>query len=248
MACCVVVPNHSEQHVSGNFVAASPLCVAFSRRPEDHAPRTALREKIRAQREQCGSIENQKKPQKPKKQKIKKTIFRNSVKYIWIRPESCNIVFAAFFVFLFFGFVAFLFFFLVFFVFWLDFQVLVALCIQECGTRVIVYSGVGAWECVKHEKNALSQCPVLFILGLNYKGFFRVKFLNGTSRGAPRHQQLPACFLKHNRSDPSSSKPSFSKQAPINYLKGVLCFTDETLLSMDFIVQNSRRSEKHFFL
>ena len=28
----------------------------------------------------------------------------------------------------------------------------VALCIQECGPCVIVYSGMGAWECVKHEK------------------------------------------------------------------------------------------------
>ena len=104
---CVVVPNHSEQHVRGNFVAASPLCVAFSRRPEQHAPRTALRKKIRAQREQRGSIENQKK-QKKKQQKKKnkknkeikkpkKTIFRNSFKYIWIGPESCNIVFFVFF-------------------------------------------------------------------------------------------------------------------------------------------------------
>ena len=39
---------------------------------EDHAPRTALREKIRAQREQCGSKENLKKNTKKIKKQTKK--------------------------------------------------------------------------------------------------------------------------------------------------------------------------------
>ena len=172
---CVVVPNHSEQHVRGNFVAASPLCVAFSRRPEQHAPRTALRKKIRAQREQRGSIENQKTKKIKKKQK--KTIFRNSFKYIWIGPESCNIVFFVFFdFFVFFGFFDFFVFFGFFELFWFFWLIWVkfvspgcegvALCIQECGPCVIVYSGMGAWECVKHEKVHSHSVPFCYFSSL----------------------------------------------------------------------------------
>ena len=142
-------------------MAASPLCVEFSRRPEQHAPRTALRKKIRAQREQRGSIENQKKP------KTKKTIFRNSFKYIWIGPESCNIGFFVFFDFFgFFNFFAFFVFFELFLFFGLILVKFVSpgcegvvLCIQECGPCVIVYSGMGAWECVKHEKMNSQSVP-----------------------------------------------------------------------------------------
>ena len=70
-----------------------------------------------------------------KTKKIKKTIFRNSVKYIWMGPESCNIVFFWFFDF---------FSFFELFFFGCPGCEGVALCIQECGPCVIVYSGMGA--------------------------------------------------------------------------------------------------------
>ena len=106
----VVVSNHSEQHVRGNFVAASPLCVAFSRRPEDHAPRIALREKIRAQREQRGSKENFKKTKK-----IKKTYSGTLLNaYGWGQSLVILFVFFGFLIFSFFE--LFLFFFLLFLV------------------------------------------------------------------------------------------------------------------------------------
>ena len=106
----------------------------------------------------------QSKTKKPKKKKT--TTLRNSVKYIWIGPESCNIgfLFFSFSFFWFFFFLCFLFFFL-FFVFWVRFV----------SPGRVVYSGVRdvrncvfgirEWEpgCVKHEKSALSQCPVLCV-------------------------------------------------------------------------------------
>ena len=137
----------------------SPLCVA---------PRTALREKIRAQREQQGSKQNQKIQKNIKRTKKKQPIFRSSVKYIWMGPESCNLVFWFFGSF---DFLLFWFFQNLVFVVLLIFLVVlvrfvspgcegVALCIQECGPCVTVHSGVGAWECVKHEKAHSHSVPL----------------------------------------------------------------------------------------
>ena len=108
----------------------------------------------------------------------KKTIFSNSVKYIWIGPESCNIVFFCLFVFFCFcGFLLILLVLLAFSSFVCFFCLFlvkfvspgcegVVLCIQECGPCVIVYSGMGAWECVEHEKvhsHSVPFCMYIYI-------------------------------------------------------------------------------------
>ena len=59
----------------------------------------------------------------------------------------------------------------------------VALCIQECRPCVIVYSGMGAWKCVKHEKvhsHSVPFCIYIYIyiyiftyIYINYTNIYR---------------------------------------------------------------------------
>ena len=81
----------------------------------------------------------------------------------------CFFLIFCFLFFLFFGVFDFFCFFEFFLFFWLFLVKFVspgcagvALCIQECGPSVLVYSGVGAWECVRHEKAHSHSVPFCF--------------------------------------------------------------------------------------